>query len=274
MVSDMAPVDLVLQRAGRLQRHEQNDGLRPAGLCMARLGLSMPDEKDGLPDFGADERVYERAVLLRSWLALRQRRELRMPAETSALIEMVYGEGLTCEGCEPALMERLQRADELARKAQDAEVYQAKSRMIAKADNEDLLLNSNQGLEEDNPEVHRAFRALTRLSDPGITLVCLHQTADGLALEPSGNGAPINLAQAPSAELTADLLRRAVSVQRYDVVHYFLEQATLAAWKRNAALRYHYLAVFDEQGRCPLDGAPLTLVLHRETGLEIEKEAQ
>ena len=45
MVSDVAPVDLVLQRAGRLHRHAR--GLRPAGVAEPRLWLIEPEVKEG-----------------------------------------------------------------------------------------------------------------------------------------------------------------------------------------------------------------------------------
>ena len=63
MVSDVAPVDLVLQRAGRLHRHDGRT--RPAGVAQPRLWLIEPPSKDGLPDFKRYDKVYARFVLLR-----------------------------------------------------------------------------------------------------------------------------------------------------------------------------------------------------------------
>ncbi len=74
MVSELAPVDLVLQRSGRLHRHERiGDAarVRPAGLEAPTLWLLTPQWRDdGLPDWGPSGWVYEPHVLLRSWLAL------------------------------------------------------------------------------------------------------------------------------------------------------------------------------------------------------------
>jgi CRISPR-associated endonuclease/helicase Cas3 len=272
MISDLAPVDLVLQRAGRLQRHPKNDPVRPVGLRIPRFAMVSPQEADGLPSFGDDERVYDRAILLRTWLALWKCTTIRLPEETSALIETVYGSELNLDDCSPELAQMAREADEKARQERDLEIYQAKERMIPRPGYEDLLSISNQGLEEDNPAIHRAFRALTRLSDPGINLVCLHQTSQGLSLEPGGTGGLIDLTEKPSPEMVKELLRRSVSVQRHDVVVHFLNQNVPAKWKEVAALRCHYQAVFDEQGRCPLASASLVLALSQETGLEVIKE--
>ena len=47
MITDLAPVDLVLQRAGRLHRHEPR--VRPEPLSAPRLVIVRPDERDGVP---------------------------------------------------------------------------------------------------------------------------------------------------------------------------------------------------------------------------------
>lgn len=64
IVSDLAPVDLILQRAGRLHHHARPG--RPAGLGTATLLIPKPGMTDeGAPDFGDDAYVYEAYILLR-----------------------------------------------------------------------------------------------------------------------------------------------------------------------------------------------------------------
>ncbi|MBZ9567079.1 CRISPR-associated helicase Cas3' [Modicisalibacter tunisiensis] len=92
MISDLAPIDLLIQRAGRLQRHVR--GPRRAPL-LSVLAPEWSDEPDGqwlkrsLPGTQA---VYRDTSLL--WLTQRVLRELgaiRMPDEARSLIEGVYG---------------------------------------------------------------------------------------------------------------------------------------------------------------------------------------
>ena len=91
MLTDVAPVDLVLQRAGRLHRHERK--LRPPGVDKPRLWLIEPPGKDGLPDFGDSEKwIYARFVLLRSYLALKALKAVRLPDDLERLVEQVYGD--------------------------------------------------------------------------------------------------------------------------------------------------------------------------------------
>jgi CRISPR-associated endonuclease/helicase Cas3 len=274
MVSDLAPVDLFIQRAGRLHRHIHHDEDRPEKLREARLGLALPDVVDGLPIFGNDERVYDRAILLRSWLVLSECDRITLPQETARLIEGVYDDGINLEEYPLTVRQALRLAEEKSRKERERELYQARNRMIPGPDDEELFNMFSLNLEEDNPSIHQAFRALTRLSDPGVNLICLHQTPKGLALEADGTGSPIQVQEKPNKSLTLELLRRSLSIQRGDIVRYFLGLGPPKPWKEVAALRYHYLAIFDESGRCPLTGADLTLSLDHEIGLIVEKEAK
>lgn len=56
-------------------------------MCDADLAGPPPDS------FGKNiEYVYKRYILLRTWLTLRQRQEVKVPAEVENLVEAVYGE--------------------------------------------------------------------------------------------------------------------------------------------------------------------------------------
>lgn len=93
MISDLAPIDLLIQRAGRLQRHVRGPRRPPTLQVLAPEWSETPDEswlKRTLPGTNA---VYRDTSLL--WLTQRILRELgaiRMPEEARVLIEGVYGE--------------------------------------------------------------------------------------------------------------------------------------------------------------------------------------
>jgi CRISPR-associated endonuclease/helicase Cas3 len=271
MISDLAPIDLLLQRAGRLHRHSENDAGRPTTLKNPVMAITRPGEKDGLPDFGRDEYVYERAILLHTWLALNGKHSLTLPKEISGLIEMVYGTKTMPD--DPVMAEAVQKAEDKARSETINEIVEAKKRLIRAPGDDEFLNASNEGLEEEDPKVHEAFRALTRLAEPSVSLVCLHQAGDDLMLEPGGTDETVDLQKTPDRRQTRDLLRHVVSVHRRDVVNYFVNLGENPAWKETAALRYHYPVLFDENGLCTLEGTSLTLYLNRETGLEIRKES-
>lgn len=272
MISEPAPVDLILQRAGRLHRHERD--YRPRPLTTPRLLLTTPADTDGVPDFKQDVHVYEPYVLLRSYLVLRDRTYIALPADTSALIEAVYGDGdLAVDLLTPKLAAALEGARQKMEQAEQTHVFWARQKLIPKPDADNLLVQSNLCLEEDSPELHEAFQALTRLGRPGVSLVCLHQTPVGLRLEPDGEGPVVDLTQKPGPDLTRALAQYIVTVTHPSVIRHFLDQPLPTAWRDHPLLRNHRPAIFTD-GVCPLAGTPYTLRLSRDRGLEIEKEGE
>jgi len=271
MITDLAPVDLLLQRAGRLHRHDYREHPLPY-----RLLIAEPELRDDLPAFDhtdpyAGKEVY---VLRRTYFALRKRSQpmVALPGDTSELIEQVYGDaplGNLTAAEQAALDEdkkKMQDAHESAKKS-------ARSHLIYPPSDADLLRQSNQELEEDNPGVHQAFQALTRDGGPGLSVICLHQTGHGLVLDPQKEGSVIDLhAPLTSRQITL-LLQGAVNIRHYDLIGHFLTyeqdelKSVLSAWKKVPALRYHRLAIF-AQG--VYDKAPThQLRLTREFGLQI-----
>jgi len=271
MISDLAPVDLLIQRAGRLHRHCINDDTRPATLKNPLMAISQSVQKENIPDFGLDEFVYERAVLLRTWLVLNERSEISLPREISELIETVYAKLPILR--DPKMIQALSLAEEKAHKEYIKEIVEAKKRLIPSPDDEELLYVLNEGLEEEDPKIHHAFRALTRLVEQNVSLICIHKFGNSLTLEPKGEGTKVDLFRTPNRQQTRELLQHVINVQNRNVVNYFVNQGEHLAWNKIAALRYHYPLVFNENGFCHLDGTSLTLFLSRETGLEIRKEA-
>jgi len=85
MISEIAPVDLLLQRSGRLHRHADRD-YDPV------LHVLVP--KAGVLDFGGSDLIYARKPLLRTAAILEAgsgRCEVRLPDDFRKLIERCYG---------------------------------------------------------------------------------------------------------------------------------------------------------------------------------------
>jgi CRISPR-associated endonuclease/helicase Cas3 len=243
MVTELAPVDLVLQRSGRLHRHiAPVPRPRPTSLATPELWLLAPPEAEGLPHFSRDAFVYDEHILLRSWLELRERTEFTTPIDLSTLIEAVYDDARSCPGDGlPGLearwttsreeLDRLRYEQE--RKAEQAAIYRPHH------GERDFLAQRNQGLEEDDPAFHASLRAVTRLGDPSITAICL--TREEVArLQP----------YAPSAGARAEaLLQRSVSLNRPGFVQALARSDGHhpASWKRTALLRHCRLIELNEQ---------------------------
>jgi CRISPR-associated endonuclease/helicase Cas3 len=270
MLSDLAPADLLLQRAGRLHRHDRE--VRPAALNVPRLLVTDPVVENGVPVFArSDSYVYEPYVLLRSYLALRPQDRLALPQDTAPLIEAVYGEeeppgtDLT-----PALLDALSKAKQRMEEHEATHVFKARTKLIASPQADNLLSKSNLGLAEDSPEAHEAFQALTRLGPPSISLVCLHRVGDVLNTEPDGTGTAVDLSRPPDPALTQALVQSSLGVTSWGVVEHFRQQEAPAAWREHPLLRQYRAAIF-EDGVCSLEDTPYTLRLTRLFGLEVVK---
>ncbi len=255
MVSDLAPVDLVLQRAGRLHRHRDADGCpfpRPPSLEQPMLYLAMPEAQgDDVPDFGADEWVYDRYVLLRSYLALRRRghTSIQMPDDVEQLIEEVYGSSTPSELPDDWLG-ALANAQTAALAEQDSDQRQARIRTILPPSYaDDIMEDFNLQLEEDNPDVHRTLQAMTRQTRPSVSLICLHDVGGTICMSPDGAepidpNSPPNRGDPEYEQWLEHLIRRSLTLTHPGIVRHYAEARPPAAWRRASMLRHHRLAVF------------------------------
>lgn len=282
MISDHAPIDLLLQRSGRLQRHSIN---QPHRKQPYRLLIAGPEKDGRLPKFErGDTFVYDEHVLLRSWIVLNQitNQQIILPTDLPTLIEKVYGDDEPTN--DPELLAALATAnDERLKKEIEAEDL-AQERMVREPNFRRLLFQPNMQLEEDDERVHKAFRALTRNGDPGLRVICLHRSGDKLYLEVGNPNSVYDPVGKLSDTMIRELARHAINVRHPDpgVEQCLLTdlgdlqvKKILTRWKRIAALRYHRVAIF-ENGLCLLRDTDYIMSLRKENklGLQIYKEAR
>ena len=267
MVTDPAPVDLLLQRAGRLQRHARKG--RPVGPPVLRI-CAPALRHEGAPRFDSgDSAVYDEHILLRTWLAIRaQGSTIRVPEDVETLIEAVY-DGRPCPaGIEPAITTAWEETAERLRAATGSEQEKALERRIPRPDDEgELAAITRSRLEEDAPDLHEAFQALTRLGQPSLPVVCLRGTPARPILP---DRTAVDLDQRPGLPAARRLLDFSVPVSHRGVVAALRDVPVPAGWERSPLLRRHRALVFDATERCYL--GPWTLSLDPETGLEIKRQ--
>ncbi len=117
--TDLAPVDLILQRAGRLHRHVR---LRPDGFAEPRLVVHVPSEKDASAfRFGPSRYVYDVGTLWITNRALSGRGTLVLPNDIRGLVEECYhpasrAELLSSGGSHLVAAEQRRELDLLARR--------------------------------------------------------------------------------------------------------------------------------------------------------------
>ena len=95
MITDLCPMDVLLQRIGRLHRHDRSG--RPLGFEAARVIVLVPEERDLSPQIRGDGRapgaygigtVYEDLRILEAtWRLLETGRDLEIPTMNRELVE-------------------------------------------------------------------------------------------------------------------------------------------------------------------------------------------
>lgn len=270
MVTDLAPIDLVLQRSGRLWRHQRS---RPASCKEPTLWLLMPElDSEGAPIFDTGSaRVYNEHTLFRSWLALRARESIEIPAEMDSLIESVYRP----MDAPPDLPPHLQAVWRSSKQNLEEQIFdmqrKAKEQHI-RGINEDVVSMPMKSLAEDAEELHPVLQALTRLGGVSVTVVCLYDD-DGTLLTVGPKRERIVLRKPNQDEVRALLgssLR--ISFAPY-LVKRILALDPPAEWADSPHLRRCRLLTFDLNGNCLMPEIPLKL--DEELGLYVlRKEDQ
>ena len=258
MITDLAPADLVLQRAGRLHRHENT---RPAQLTQPALWLRMPDiEAGGVPNFGASQKIYDLYTLLRSYVAFKDRYTIHLPEDLPTIVEEVYGPDVVWQSA--ALQQAADTAWEKLQEDMKKEEFTAKGNLVPAPDGpaepDEFLEKFSKGLDEDNPDIHQSLQALTRLTEPSVQVVCLSESDDA---DPSVKPSPAQI---------KFFLKKAMTITDKRIVFTLREKSAPSGWKKTPALRYHRPLVFSEGSTSV---GRYTLRLDSELGLLIDQSS-
>ena len=199
MLSEIAPIDLLLQRSGRLHRHEANNP-RPTGMD-AVLHVLLPEKSTDPPKFGGMEiqkwgndwrGVYDRAALLRTLALLHTlpllegKPSISLPADFRPLIEGCYDPKRLPVSSFPA--EWIIDAEKLRTARQDQSEQNAKTHLIPYPDEEEFSYADIKNPEAEAEEGERAnyFRLSTREGDDSRTVLVLHDAALFAAVQAGG----------------------------------------------------------------------------------------
>jgi len=269
MMTELAPVDLVLQRMGRLHRHVRTN--RPPHLTAPTLYLIEPHANDdGTPDYGPSRFVYSEHVLLRSHLCLKQMNAVRIPQDIEGLVEKVYGGQelpTPSEAWGRALSESRRRLDDVLGEKE----MKGLANVIPLPTYGRPWEATQHPLDEDDPDIHENLQAQTRDSPPNVQAVCLFDVEGEVCLRPDGEG-PVDLKKEPSAELVRLLLDRAVAISDREVVRQLKSEPTPPGWQKSSLFNKHKVILFKKiyssnDHYCHIGGK--WLLLNEEIGLSI-----
>lgn len=237
MISDLAPVDLLLQRAGRLHRHRRD--ARPSAHAQARLWVAgllpeaLPDLKGTAWGF-----VYAPYILGRTWALLTREAVLHLPQDIDRLVQAVYDRDHEL----PADLEAQAREfieveayGEFRSKVKEFE-QMAANIVIDPADEAHVVYDRKpRGHEED--ESGLGLTNTTRQGQETVTVVPVIESEDGLWHVHAGD---VGFdAQSPLSAVTARALYgRQIKLSRKRLVKQFHAQPVPPAFAAHALLRH------------------------------------
>jgi CRISPR-associated endonuclease/helicase Cas3 len=264
MVSDIAPVDLLLQRAGRLHRHTSTQ--RPAGLGSPKFLINAPLTEDGQLQLHTDKHVYSEYFLLRTAQVLSDRNAFDLPDDFRTLVELVYAL------IPDKMSENMKKAyEELIKKEENAR-GEANIRLIPTPEVDTSFTGTISRLQFDENESSAEWHiAQTRLAEPSISVIPL-EIKDDQAFLP-GTSEPIALNQPANRNTQLKLLRNSLSISHSAFVKAFpKDRQNLPILFTKSALLKNYLPLMLNANQAVIQGGKgiISVRLDPELGLMID----
>ncbi|WP_447527611.1 CRISPR-associated helicase Cas3' [Vreelandella sp. TE19] len=242
MLSDLAPIDLLLQRAGRMHRHDRE---RPAAHVQARFWIAGL-HYDRLPSLKetAWEYVYDPFVLGHTWACLRERQTLELPTDIDTLVQHVYSFPDLPTSISEQIRDFLEIESYGAHLGVEKGKHQLAIDISLDPEDEPARAYQNKPFGGDDEE---GVRNVTRLGPESVSLVpvdVIHDawTVDGIIIDPT---------QVPSDDVARRLYARQLRVSRKAVVLHCQQTEKPAAFADHPLLR-HLHPVPMAEGRCEL----------------------
>lgn len=284
LVSDLCPMDLLLQRIGRLHRHIWRK--RPLSLRDAECLIlcALPEE----PEKGAAA-VYGEYLLMRTRAILKGRSEIYLPDDIAPLVQQTYDESRDVEdGAAASYSEAYFKAYIEAKKKHSLNISekekQAENFCLGKPNASRrrpyiynlLNMSLKDGLSDS------AGTAAVRDGDPSVEVLCVRRGGDGrlYTMDDAEFKRPLSADTMPCEEdgrrIAGQRLRLPHILcvgRRLDAVIRYLEEETsrnLKEWLYSPWLHGELFVIFDEESNA--DIAQFRLHYSSEKGLEVWKK--
>lgn len=237
MISDLAPIDLLLQRSGRLHRHARSAESRHGHIHPVLYVAGLDEWPAAALKAEAWGRVYAPALLYQTWRVLQGRETLTLPTELDELVQVVYGAALDAVDLTDEQAQVVQSAEEALRSFQQGQASKGRfahiglpaefwqTRPVHTLEEPDTESVNDDALADENDFPR------TRLGEESVRIVPVKQREDGVWVV-----CPPPKTTQPKGEAWAELLthhqtlekgdmdtakrifRRSLSVSRWEVV--------------------------------------------------------
>lgn len=262
MVSDLAPVDLLLQRAGRLHRHTRS---RQASHSQPCLWINTSTDDPTQDSLGVDALIYDEYILRRTWNILGQRAQISLPRDYRPLIEFVYDD------------KRLLKTDPLfgawdkLDKKQAKATGEARLRILPEPSPWRSFVagvTRQQFVEDENSAAWMV--AQTRLGEETVNVIPLW--LDGEYATLWANNTRVHLNEPVSRAIQLQMLGQSIRVGQRDAVPALRQQELPALFTKSALLKDVFpLWLVDGKSELGAGRNKITLILDPILGLIFKK---
>lgn len=271
LITDLAPVDLVLQRIGRLHRHPR--GSRPARVATPTCWISGADWTQEPPQpVSGSRRVYQTSTLLRAAAVLLPHLSgapLRLPADIAPLTQTAYGDTPVGPPAWQAAMAdaEARHQDETAVKEQKADGF----RLAGMGEPGTSLINWLSG-GIGNADDRTAQGYVRDTDSESLEVLLLVHTPEGLVIPPwiDGGGIPVPTNVEPRWHLQRQIARCTLPLPLAmtapevidDVIAALERRFDLQAWQTSTWLAGELVLDVDVDGHASVDAFDIYYDLH------------
>lgn len=252
MYTDIAPMDLIIQRMGRLHRHERDNRNPRFSEPLVRIVKPPGDWRS--TDHELLSFVYEEIVIRFTLRELEARAVITLPTDIDDLVERVYG-AIEENWDDEHGATRMEYTGSRRAKVQNAEL-----KLLPQPWSADMFDDlSVTRMDPDDPLVHHKLKANTRDGRDGVQIVCLERRDGGIFADEDAQAIDLNVP--PDRATTLRLAKRTISVSRESIVKALMAPTPdnrPPTWEKNGVLRFRRLVVF-EDGYAEVGGESLRL---------------
>ncbi len=244
MITEIAPIDLILQRLGRMYRHECTP--RPKG-CNAPKGIILiPEQGEG---FGVSERIYPPVLLELSTQYLQGHPQFSCPEAIREAVEFVYGNEALLHADMEKWMERMFQEEIRRSQAKNYELRKPENKRFKVFDSEDIF---------DDSEKRSFLSAKTRLAEP----------TRRIAIVPEALFERIKNTKIIVSKLAQKVFLYSVSVREQQIESYFKDMEAAGMLEGTGLLKY--MLIFPGKDGMVHIGKETIFDLNKELGFIIQ----
>ncbi len=216
IITEIAPIDLLLQRMGRIFRHD--DTPRPSSCMFPRMTVLIPEEG---ADYGLSGIVYPRILLDMTWQYLTLHSQIHCPESIQEAVESVYAENA---GVRINLEEWMAYRMDVGMKHSQAKIQE-----LPAPSNKFKIYKTVNRIEDlfDDGESNSFLSAKTRLIEPTLQIAIVPPEIYDKAVK----------ALQPSKELAKEVYRYSVSVAERRVKKFYPEFQKAKVLQGNGLLK-------------------------------------